>query len=88
MLSFSCKVFLFIYFIISILLFSDDLFNIQFFQENRPFDHYFGTLKGVRGFNDRVTVPLSSGLNAFYQPVSGITDEYMLPFRAEVQLNF
>jgi phospholipase C len=21
-------------------------------QENRPFDHHFGTLRGVRGFND------------------------------------
>ena len=21
-------------------------------QENRSFDHYFGTLRGVRGFND------------------------------------
>ena len=42
---------------------------IIFMQENRPFDHYFGTLKGVRGFNDRTTVPLTSGLNAFYQPV-------------------
>lgn len=23
-------------------------------QENRSFDHYFGTLKGVRGFADRL----------------------------------
>ncbi|WP_164084187.1 alkaline phosphatase family protein, partial [Stenotrophomonas maltophilia] len=23
-------------------------------QENRSFDHYFGTLKGVRGFGDRM----------------------------------
>jgi len=23
-------------------------------QENRPFDHHFGTLRGVRGFNDPV----------------------------------
>ncbi len=27
-------------------------------QENRSFDHYFGTLKGVRGFGDRFTIPL------------------------------
>src|SRR5690606_10610113 len=26
-------------------------------QENRSFDHYFGTLRGVRGFGDRHTVP-------------------------------
>jgi phospholipase C len=27
-------------------------------QENRSFDHYFGTMRGVRGFGDRHTVPL------------------------------
>ena len=27
-------------------------------QENRSFDMYFGTFKGVRGFGDRITVPL------------------------------
>lgn len=27
-------------------------------QENRSFDHYFGTMKGVRGFGDRQTIPL------------------------------
>ena len=30
-------------------------------QENRSFDHYFGTLKGVRGFGDRFPIPLASG---------------------------
>src|SRR5215469_14759758 len=25
---------------------------IVLMQENRPFDHHFGTLRGVRGFND------------------------------------
>lgn len=30
-------------------------------QENRSFDHYFGTMKGVRGFGDRHTVPLPGG---------------------------
>jgi len=30
-------------------------------QENRAFDHYFGTLRGVRGFGDRHPIPLSSG---------------------------
>ena len=29
-------------------------------QENRSFDHYFGTLKGVRGFADRLTIPLQN----------------------------
>ena len=26
-------------------------------QENRSFDHYFGTLPGVRGYGDRLTIP-------------------------------
>ncbi|AMN44985.1 phosphocholine-specific phospholipase C [Rhodoplanes sp. Z2-YC6860] len=30
-------------------------------QENRGFDHYFGTMKGVRGFGDRFPIPLESG---------------------------
>lgn len=28
-------------------------------QENRGFDHYFGTLRGVRGFGDRLPIPLA-----------------------------
>jgi phospholipase C len=34
-------------------------------QENRPFDHHFGTLRGVRGYNDpravNINLPLASG---------------------------
>lgn len=29
-------------------------------QENRSFDHYFGTLNGVRGFGDRFPIPVPS----------------------------
>ncbi|MBB5712832.1 phosphocholine-specific phospholipase C [Sphingomonas xinjiangensis] len=29
-------------------------------QENRGFDHYFGTLRGVRGFGDRLPIPLAA----------------------------
>ena len=36
-------------------------------QENRSFDHYFGAMKGVRGFGDRFPIPLESGQRAFYQ---------------------
>ena len=36
--------------------------------ENRPFDHYYGTLKGVRGFNDRTAPPLPNGKPVWYQP--------------------
>ncbi|MGW2661751.1 phosphocholine-specific phospholipase C [Nocardia tengchongensis] len=40
-------------------------------QENRSFDHYFGTLKGVRGFGDRGTILLSGGNSVFNQPNGG-----------------
>lgn len=36
-------------------------------QENRSFDHYFGTLKGVRGFADRITIPLPDGRSVWEQ---------------------
>src|SRR5688500_19736455 len=36
-------------------------------QENRGFDHYFGTLKGVRGFGDRFPIPLENGKSVWYQ---------------------
>jgi phospholipase C len=36
-------------------------------QENRSFDHYFGTLRGVRGFGDRHTVPLAGGRTVWQQ---------------------
>lgn len=40
---------------------------VIFMQENRSFDHYFGTLPGVRGFGDRFTVPLPGGRNVWQQ---------------------
>jgi len=36
-------------------------------QENRAFDHYFGTLPGVRGFSDRITIPLPEGRHVWQQ---------------------
>jgi phospholipase C len=36
-------------------------------QENRSFDHYFGTLRGVRGFADRHPIPLASGKPVWFQ---------------------
>ena len=41
-------------------------------QENRSFDHYFGTLAGVRGFGDRFPIPVmdalgNKGKNVWYQ---------------------
>src|SRR5215813_9257748 len=37
-------------------------------QENRSFDHYFGTLRGVRGFADPRAVRLPSGAPVWNQP--------------------
>jgi phospholipase C len=37
-------------------------------QENRSFDHYFGSLRGVRGFNDPRPMRLPSGKPVWYQP--------------------
>src|SRR5580700_528165 len=47
-------------------------------QENRSFDHYFGTLRGVRGFGDPRAVTLPSGNPVWYQPNGG--NNYVLPF--------
>src|SRR6201999_3813021 len=47
-------------------------------QENRSFDHYLGTLRGVRGFSDPRAVTLPSGNSVFQQPNHGAT---LLPFR-------
>jgi len=42
-------------------------------QENRPFDHHFGTLRGVRGFSDpraaHINLPLKSGPGTTPVPV-------------------
>ena len=55
---------------------------VIFMQENRSFDHYFGSLKGVRGFNDRNVVVMTGGNPVFYQPQSS---GYVLPFPISIQ---
>src|SRR5580693_9240508 len=50
-------------------------------QENRSFDHYFGTLRGVRGFADPRAVKLPSGQPVWYQPDGA---GFVLPFRPDV----
>jgi phospholipase C len=54
-------------------------------QENRSFDHYFGTLSGVRGFSDPNVLKNSGGTPIFdqygYQPGTGVDAAgYMQPF--------
>src|ERR1700677_1091522 len=39
-------------------------------QENRSFDMYFGTLKGVIGYGDKATITLPGGYSVFQQPVT------------------
>src|ERR1700756_618482 len=46
-------------------------------QENRSFDHYYGTLRGVRGYGDNRTIDLPNGNPVWYQPNN---DGYLLPF--------
>ncbi|MCB1085409.1 MAG: phospholipase C, phosphocholine-specific [Verrucomicrobiae bacterium] len=52
-------------------------------QENRSFDHCFGTLKGVRGFNDPHPVPLPNGNPVWLQ--SNATGETYAPFRFDIK---
>src|SRR6266566_6738990 len=56
----------------------NDVEHIVFvMQENRAFDHYFGTLRGVRGYGDPRAVVLPSGRPVWHQPDgSGV----VLPF--------
>ncbi|WEB40276.1 phospholipase C, phosphocholine-specific [Streptomyces yunnanensis] len=48
-------------------------------QENRSFDHYFGMLRGVRGFGDRNAVELPGGRSVFEQP-GPLGVRHVLPF--------
>jgi|GEM_PF-72403 len=47
-------------------------------QENRSFDHYFGTLQGVRGFNDPDILLFQKGSSDLFQPSGGTN--FVLPF--------
>src|ERR1700722_11084990 len=49
-------------------------------QENRSFDHYFGTLRGVRGYGDPRPASLASGKSVFNQPDGAGT---LLPFHPD-----
>jgi phospholipase C len=53
-------------------------------QENRSFDHYYGSLQGVRGFSDKQAVKWQNGNNIFQQPDTARTDTgYLLPFHMD-----
>jgi phospholipase C len=50
-------------------------------QENRSFDHYFGTMRGVRGFADPHPAMLPNGRSVWHQS-DGVRD--VLPFRPDL----
>ncbi|KAI1323731.1 phosphoesterase family-domain-containing protein [Xylariaceae sp. FL0255] len=55
---------------------------VLFMQENRAFDHYFGTMSGVRGFKDP-NVKVSEGKPVWYQNVNSTLSnqtDYLLPW--------
>ena len=52
-------------------------------QENRSFDHYFGTLSGVRGFGDPRAMRLANGRSVFAQPDPDNPDGYLLPYHLD-----
>jgi phospholipase C len=60
--------------------FKDIKHVVLLMQENRSFDHYFGTLAGVRGFDDPNAMKLPTGKPVFYQPDPENPDGYLLPF--------
>src|ERR1700759_1729556 len=63
----------------------DDVEHIVvFMQENRSFDHYFGTMRGVRGYGDPHPALGRNGRSVFRQPSGkGLKDE-VLPFRPDL----
>jgi phospholipase C len=49
-------------------------------QENRSFDHLFGTLAGVRGFSDPHAIS-SGGRSVFDQELAGAPSSHLFPYR-------
>jgi phospholipase C len=49
-------------------------------QENRSFDHYFGTFPGARGFKDPTAIKLPTGRSVFQQPDPANPDGYLEPW--------
>ncbi|WP_343629044.1 phospholipase C, phosphocholine-specific [Roseateles sp.] len=63
-------------------------------QENRSFDHYFGTMNGVRGFGDPFPAPVADstnikGRNVWVQPtVNNAAPGAIAPFHLNTAQNF
>jgi phospholipase C len=58
---------------------------VMLMQENRSFDHYFGTMAGVRGFDDPQALKLSNGQSVFYQPDDLNPAGHFLPFHLDTR---
>ncbi|MGD0066438.1 MAG: phospholipase C, phosphocholine-specific [Streptosporangiaceae bacterium] len=57
-------------------------------QENRSFDHYFGTLRGIRGYGDKQALSYPNGTSIFAQPDKSRTDlGYLLPYNLTDQID-
>jgi phospholipase C len=56
---------------------------VMLMQENRSFDHYYGTLSGVRGFSDRKAMKLANGRSVFQQPDPANPDGYLWPYHLD-----
>lgn len=54
-------------------------------QENRSFDHYFGTMAGVRGFGDPKALKMSNGKSVLYQPDPMNPAGHLLPFHLDTR---
>jgi phospholipase C len=53
-------------------------------QENRSFDHYYGSLQGVRGFSDKQLPKYQNGTSILQQPDKSRRDGgYLLPFHMD-----
>lgn len=56
---------------------------VMLMQENRSFDHCFGTLKGVRGFNDPLAISLPDKNPVWFQPDK--KGNRFVPFRLDMK---
>jgi phospholipase C len=53
-------------------------------QENRSFDHYFGTMRGVRGYGEPHPARLPNGKTVWRQPSGKNLKKDVLPFRPDL----
>ncbi|WP_443751409.1 phosphocholine-specific phospholipase C [Asticcacaulis solisilvae] len=56
---------------------------VIFMQENRAFDHYFGTFAGVRGHGDPRPLRLRNGHSVWRQPSDEHADGFVMPYWAD-----